>query len=186
MKRLLSVAAFLLLVSFAQGQTQKAPAKGQDESSAVAVPPQLVAHRGGRAEVDENTLPAFKSALEAGITGYELDVHITSDGHYVIMHDNCPRRTTGSGGLLEQMPLEKIRQLRTLKGNQVPTLEEVVELFNRYEGLYVEFEMKTTREELYPRDVLEKYVEDLYSIVYKSRPASSLYVFTSFYYFSPI
>ena len=142
--------------------------------------PQLVAHRGGKSEVDENTIPAFKSALEAGITGYELDVHITADGRFVIMHDNCPRRTTGSGGLLENMTFDKVRQLRTLQGNTVPTLEEVVELFNGYDGLYVEFEMKTSRPELYTREVLEKYVEGLYAEVYRAKPAGSTYVFTSF------
>ena len=142
--------------------------------------PQLVAHRGGRSEADENTLTAFSTALEAGITGYELDVHITSDGGFVIMHDNDPARTTGTDGLLERMSLAEVRKLRTLKGNQVPTLEEVVELFNRHDGLYVEFEMKTNKPDLYTREVLEKYVEGLYAEVYRAKPSGSTYVFTSF------
>ena len=177
MKRLFLVTALLSLFTvFSWSQTPAAPASAAEPAAL----PQLVAHRGGKAEADENTIPAFKSALEAGITGYELDIHITSDGQFVIMHDNCPRRTTGSGGLLENMTLSQVHELRTLQGNKVPTLEEVVELFNRYEGLYVEFEMKTTRAELYPREVLEKYVEGVYARVYKNKPASSAYIFTSF------
>ena len=142
--------------------------------------PRLVAHRGGRYEVEENTLPAFASALEAGITGYELDVHITADGEYVIMHDSNVSRLCGTDGIIEKMTLAELRALRTLKGNLIPTLGEVLALFNRHDGLYVEFEMKTTNKELYPEDLLHKYAEDVAAAVYAAKPANSLYLCTSF------
>ena len=142
--------------------------------------PRLVAHRGGRYEVEENTLPAFASALEAGITGYELDVHITADGEYVIMHDSNVSRMCGSDGVIEKMTLAELRALKTLKGNLIPTLGEVLALFNRYEGIYVEFEMKTTSKDLYPENLLHKYAEDVVAAVYAAKPANSLYLCTSF------
>ncbi|MCH5174182.1 MAG: glycerophosphodiester phosphodiesterase [Bacteroidales bacterium] len=142
--------------------------------------PRLVAHRGGRFEMDENTLPAFRTALEAGITGYELDIHTTADGKYVIMHDFDVSRTVNAEGTLENMKLSHIRALRTKKGNRIPTLSEVLELFGKYDGLYVEFEMKTTREDLYPEDVLARYAEDVYKAVSSACPEGSTYIFSSF------
>lgn len=140
----------------------------------------LVAHRGGRYEADENTLPAFESALKAGITGYELDIHRTADGKYVIMHDFDVSRTVNAEGTLEKMKYSQVKALRTRKGNRIPTLDEVLKLFARYPGIYVEFEMKTTREDLYPEDVLAIYAEDVYAAVSKARPESSTYIFSSF------
>lgn len=142
--------------------------------------PRLVAHRGGRFEMDENTLPAFRTALEAGITGYELDIHITADGKYVIMHDFDISRTVNAEGTLEKMKFSTIRALRTKKGNRIPTLDEVLKLFGNYRGLYVEFEMKTTREDLYPEEVLARYAEDVYKAVSEARPEGSTYIFSSF------
>ena len=141
---------------------------------------QLVAHRGGRYEADENTIPAFKTALEEGITGFELDIHTTADRKYVIMHDFDISRTVNAEGTLEKMRYSTIRPLRTKRGNRIPTLDEVLKLFGKYKGLYVEFEMKTTREDLYPEDKLARYAEDVYTAVSKARPEGSTYIFSSF------
>ncbi|MBO4670491.1 MAG: glycerophosphodiester phosphodiesterase [Bacteroidales bacterium] len=140
----------------------------------------LVAHRGGRFEADENTLPAFETALQAGITGFELDIHRTADGRYVIMHDFEVSRMVDAEGTLEKMTFSEVRALRTRKGNTIPTLDEVLALFSKYPGCYVEFEMKTTREDLYPEDVLAIYAEDVYASISKARPDASTYIFSSF------
>jgi glycerophosphoryl diester phosphodiesterase len=50
----------------------------------------LQAHRGGLGLVVENTLPAFRNALELGVSTLELDVQITQDGHAVVTHDRDP------------------------------------------------------------------------------------------------
>lgn len=149
-------------------------------TEAAMAQPRIVAHRGGRFEADENTLPAFATALETGITGYELDIHRTADGRYVIMHDSSISRTVNAEGILEQMKLSNIRALVTRQGNRVPTLDEVLELFGRHNGLYVEFEMKTTDEKLYSEDLLAVYAEDVYSAVTKACPAGSTYILSSF------
>ena len=142
--------------------------------------PRLVAHRGGRYEADENTLPAFSTALKAGITGYELDVHRTADGHYVIMHDEDISRMVNAAGIIEKMKFKDLRALRTKKGNKIPTLDEVLALFGKYEGLYVEFEMKTSREDLYTPEILEIYARDVYKAITEACPKGSLYLFSSF------
>ena len=141
---------------------------------------QLVAHRGGRYEAEENTLPAFSTALEEGITGYELDVHRTADGQYVIMHDSKITRMVDADGVLETMTLDQIKSLRTKQGNEIPTLDEVLALFKQHPGIYVEFEMKTTDISLYPEPVLEVFAEDVYEAISGSRPDGSTYIFSSF------
>ena len=47
----------------------------------------LEAHRGGRALLPENTLPAFANALSMGVATLELDVGVTADGEVVVSHD---------------------------------------------------------------------------------------------------
>jgi glycerophosphoryl diester phosphodiesterase len=58
----------------------------------------LVAHRGNAAEFPENTVPAFRSALELGVRFLELDVQLARDGVPVVIHDHLLARTTGQPG----------------------------------------------------------------------------------------
>ncbi len=56
------------------------------------------AHRGASAWAPENTLEAFREAVEAGARGLEFDVHMALDGEIVVLHDpNVDRTTDGSG-----------------------------------------------------------------------------------------
>lgn len=50
------------------------------------------AHRGGRADLPENTLPAFRRALELGARGLETDAWLSGDGQVVLVHDERIRR----------------------------------------------------------------------------------------------
>jgi glycerophosphoryl diester phosphodiesterase len=49
--------------------------------------PLIIAHRGGAAMAPENTLPAFRQALDLGVDGIELDLHLNSAGELVVIHD---------------------------------------------------------------------------------------------------
>jgi len=139
----------------------------------------ILAHRGGKLEQDENTMEAFKNTLRKGCYAFETDVRITRDGEYVIMHDASLERTTMGTGAIEQTDSEYIRSIKTKKGNKVAFLKEAVEFFNQYDGLYVEFEMKTN-EERYPEALLHKYCDDIYKIIMSGKPKNSIYLFTSF------
>jgi glycerophosphoryl diester phosphodiesterase len=57
--------------------------------------PILYAHRGATAEEPENTLPAFRKALEVGADAIETDAHMTLDGHVVLSHDTTGERMAG-------------------------------------------------------------------------------------------
>src|ERR1700730_11077552 len=52
-----------------------------------AVAPITFAHRGARLLHPENTIPAFRGALEAGARGLETDAWLSSDGEVVLTHD---------------------------------------------------------------------------------------------------
>ena len=56
------------------------------------VTPITFAHRGARADLPENTLPAFARALERGARGLETDAHLSADGEAVLVHDAAFRR----------------------------------------------------------------------------------------------
>ena len=139
----------------------------------------VFSHRGGRMEHDENTMQAFLASDRAGYTGYETDVRMTKDGHMIITHDSNLERTTNGTGAVEDKSLEELKALETKHGNKLITLEELVEFLSDKKGLYVEFEMKTNPEELYPDSVLPRYVDLLYSTVMAHKPHDAEYIFTS-------
>jgi glycerophosphoryl diester phosphodiesterase len=106
--------------------------------------PVNLAHRGASARAPENTLEAFRLAVEAGAGGLELDVHVTRDGEVVVIHDASVDRTTDGSGAVAEMELEEIQRLdagyrfspdggRTFpyrgRGARIPTLTEVYASF---------------------------------------------------------
>lgn len=136
-------------------------------------------HRGGRMEHDENTMSAFQASYDAGYRGFETDIRMTSDGALVVTHDSSLDRTTNGHGNVEEKTLAEIRALDTRGGHKMLTLDELMEFLDGKEGLYVEFEMKTNPDALYPDDRLTEYVDKLYARVMASKPDDALFLFTS-------
>jgi len=112
----------------------------------------VVAHRGADAVAPENTMEAYRLAVEMGADAVELDVHLTADGKLALMHDETVERTTDLTGSIASMTM---KQLRTAdagyrfeapdgsfpfrgKGLKVPTLPEVLEWLPAGTGLVVE------------------------------------------------
>ena len=67
-----------------------------------------IGHRGAKGHVPENTLISFQKAIELGVDGIELDVHLTSDNHLVVIHDNTLDRTTSGTGLVSSFTLSEL------------------------------------------------------------------------------
>lgn len=93
------------------------------------------AHRGFSGRYPENTMLAFEKAVEVGVDGIELDVHLSKDGEIVIIHDEAVDRTTDGTGLVADLTLKELKQLdasATYVGvygvNRIPTLREYFEL----------------------------------------------------------
>jgi glycerophosphoryl diester phosphodiesterase len=89
-------------------------------------PPKIMAHRGGAALADENTLAAFRLAAECGVDLVECDPRLTADGEFVLMHDPTVDRTTNGSGRVSDLTLAEVRALRTTHGERVPTLVETL------------------------------------------------------------
>lgn len=64
--------------------------------------PMIIAHRGAKGMAPENTLAAFRSGLEQGCKGIELDVHLTADGEIIVCHDDTLERITDGKGRIDK------------------------------------------------------------------------------------
>jgi len=98
----------------------------------------LYAHRGlhdGNHEVFENSLAAFRRAVEAGY-GIELDVQLTADGKLVVHHDGNTVRVCGIDAVIRQTPYDQLPPLPD--GTPIPTFAEVLQLVDGHIPLIVE------------------------------------------------
>jgi glycerophosphoryl diester phosphodiesterase len=98
--------------------------------------PLVLGHRGASADAPENTLAAFRRALEAGADGFELDVWRCATGEAVVIHDADARRTGQSPLRVKDATLSSLRELdvgrwrgEPFAGERIPTLAEVLEAF---------------------------------------------------------
>ncbi len=87
----------------------------------------VVAHRGAGALFPENSLTAFRNVAATGADGAECDVHLSADGHLMVMHDRSLKRTTGVDGEVGDFTRMQLARLDVGDGQGVPTLEEVLE-----------------------------------------------------------
>ena len=100
--------------------------------------PLLVAHRGApRRGTRENTVRAFREALEAGADGVEMDVRLTRDGRLAVFHDaEAPKG--GKRAPLRSLAYEDLRDPGVEVHDRVPTLEEAVRALLGRTGVVVE------------------------------------------------
>ena len=103
-----------------------------------------IAHRGASAYEPENTLRAFERAIEMGATMVELDVHLSKDGHPVVIHDPDLSRTTNGTGWIGDLLLDDIQRLDAGAGECVPTLAQAVDLVRDRAQLYIELKGQQT------------------------------------------
>ncbi len=98
-------------------------------------PVEVTAHRGYSAVYPENTIPAFKGAIQVGADWAELDVQQTADGEVIVMHDSNLKRTTGLDKEVWQVTWDEIKDLdngswfdKKYQTVRIPTLEEVLKV----------------------------------------------------------
>jgi glycerophosphoryl diester phosphodiesterase len=94
----------------------------------------IIAHRGLDETFPENTLIAFRAALERGMA-IEIDVRGTRDEELVVMHDDTVDRTTDGSGAVANMSLAELKRLDAgswwgseFAGERVPTLDETLDV----------------------------------------------------------
>jgi len=111
--------------------------------------PLVLGHRGASAEAPENTLAAFRLAMEQGADGVELDVWRCRTGEVVVFHDEDARRIAGSPLVVARAGLGELRALdvgshkgERFHGERIPLLSEVLEALP---GAIVDVELKSHR-----------------------------------------
>ena len=97
------------------------------------------AHRGlHRQGVPENSMAAFREALEAGY-GIELDVHLLKDGSLAVIHDSDLKRVTGQEGIVEDLTAEDLSRYHLLGTEEtIPEFRQVLELYQGKAPLIIE------------------------------------------------
>ncbi len=115
--------------------TEKNGAPGSGEAWRGRYPIVVTAHRGFSGKAPENTLAAFRAAIEVGCDMIELDVHLIRDGEVVVIHDDTLERTTDGRGAVAGKTLAELRGLDAgawfaprFSGERIPTLVEVLAL----------------------------------------------------------
>ena len=123
---------------------------------------QVIGHRGGRYEVDENTLSAFVESYNNGVNSYETDVRLTADNELVISHDASRKRIFGVDVDVEKSTRAELTQYKRLKGNPVLFVDEQAAFYGSKDVRYVEWEMKSNN---YTPEQLKIYCDQLYNTV---------------------
>ena len=91
----------------------------------------VLGHRGCAGIEPENTMRAFKRAMDLGVDFIELDVRMSIDKKLVVIHDDKVDRTTNGNGYVRDLTFEAIRKLDAGKGEKIPSLEEAVDLLKK-------------------------------------------------------
>lgn len=86
-----------------------------------------IGHRGVMGVEPENTIRSFVRAEREGLDEIELDLHLSSDGALVVMHDATVDRTTDGTGPIAGHTLEQLRTLDAGQGERIPVFDEVVD-----------------------------------------------------------
>jgi glycerophosphoryl diester phosphodiesterase len=146
---------------------------------------EIWAHRGCSQRYPENTILAFEKAAGLNnLTGIELDIQLTKDGHMVVIHDERVDRTTEGTGFVRDYTLAEIKRLHIYADvnptQQIPTIDEVFDLLDARlkTGLKINIELKNS---IYPYEGMEEKITDLVHkrglqacIVYSSFSALSI------------
>ena len=104
-----------------------------------------IAHRGCSSTAPENTMAAFRQAIDLGVEGIELDVHQSADGQLVVIHDATLSGTTSGRGYVNERTLSELKKLDAgawfnpaFASERIPTLEEVLSFIDGRCTVFIE------------------------------------------------
>ncbi len=124
----------------------------------------VISHRGANQVAPQNTLDAFKRAVQFKADGFETDVHMTSDGVPVLCHNYTVDKTSNGKGEIAKRSLEQLRRLdfgsyfhHSFKGTKMPTLEEFLTLSRKANIKILNIEIKSPRNKDYT--IADKVIE---------------------------
>jgi glycerophosphoryl diester phosphodiesterase len=116
-----------------------------------------IGHRGTKGHQPENTLISFQKAIDLKVDGIELDVHLSSDGELIVIHDETIDRTTNGKGFVNTLSLPELKASRIENEHEIPTLSEVFDLVNQQCLVNIEIKGKAMIKPVVK--LIESYVE---------------------------
>lgn len=126
----------------------------------------IFGHRGASGYAPQNTMAAFKIALEQGCQGIEVDAQLTKDGEVVICHDWAIDKVSDGKGKIEKYTLNEIKKIdfgsyfsEKFKGEKIPTLYEILDFLPRNIILNIELKIKAYDDSLLAEKVAEILIE---------------------------
>ena len=111
----------ILLAVMMAGVVLASPSQANAYTSCV-----YAAHRGYTAHALENSMDAFKRAVYRRANYLEMDVQVTKDGRFAIMHDETINRTSNGTGRIIDKTWDQLRQVRLNNGETIPSLGAVL------------------------------------------------------------
>jgi len=130
-----------------------------------------IAHRGAKGYEPENTLQAFQKALDLNADGIELDVHLSADGHIIVIHDDTIDKMTNGKGFVNTLSLPELKSFLIAEKHEIPTLNEVFDLVNK--KCFINIELKDV-------DILTKVVSLIDEYVSEKKWSYDHFIVSSF------
>lgn len=116
---------------------------------------QIIAHRGASSLGPENTKSAFLQALEIGVDYIEIDLRLTRDGVWVVIHDEALGRQGGAKRKIKDLTLAEVKQYdsgswfgREFRGERILTLDEACDLILSRAALNLDIKTEGPAEKL--------------------------------------
>ena len=133
--------------------------------------PLIIAHRGASALAPENTLAAFKKAIDDHSEGIEFDVRLTKDGVPVVFHDSDLKRICGVEEKVSALTATELMALNagswfneknraiaheSFESEKIPTLKSTLEFLKGFKGkIYIELKAKNANVQLLAKAVCD-------------------------------
>lgn len=115
--------------------------------------PLVITHRGANKYAPQNTIPAFKKAVEIGTDGFETDVHITKDGKIAICHNYTIDETSTGKGNIADMTLAQLKKFdfgsyfsKNFEGTEIPTIDEFLSYVETTDISVLNIEIKSPKQ----------------------------------------
>lgn len=128
---------------------------------------ELIAHRGASGYAPENTISAFKKAIEMGLDTVEFDVQFTADKEAVVIHDYSLERTSNGTGKVKDYKLKELKKLDfgswfgdKFKNERIATLVEVLETVKNNSFINIELKRDKDDKRFFSKEIL-KIIENL-------------------------
>ena len=129
-----------------------------------------ISHRGESKDAPENTMSAFRLAIQRDTSGIETDIHLTADHQLVCIHDSDTKRVTGESIIVEESTFDELRQLdfcngkEDFRGEKIPLFRDFLNLIKPGKRYFIEIKkndenvLAAMAEELKKQDIASEQI----------------------------